>query len=661
MYFYYLTRPLQLRTREQSKYLPAAAKPGAPAATEVYVAAQREVKLIHQAVRRTYPDTPPGDTLRLLAPAMQGLLPGVPPRLGVEEGLATNGKVQADCLAGQLLALRAAQPDRQHFRLLLVNGFGANLGDNLVGLTAFRHVLPVLQAHLPHFSVDVLLGWHGHDELAYQFQGLQGVDTIHTQGLTLAELGRYQALFDTSNLIEAPRYGELPMVDWYLWWMGVDYCAIAPEAKRNMLALRDADRGVIAARLAQIEAGPRILINPSASVPLRSMPGSALHRLVVRILSDWPTAQIVLVQSFDVEHPRVHVLDDVVNTPGRLAALTAAVDALIGVDTYTQHLADATATPAVTICTTMGAELFPYYPLQAVQLLPHAEALAGWGRPKVPDVEWRGMAEDYARAWQDLEPGILLETLRSVMARKAADPEAWAPRFRAVGAAAVVALPQRRREDPLAGVLDEVLADLAAQVLRTGDTVVHLGPGEGVATLGLAQAVGHHGRLIAIEPRRVLHQQLCARLAEAGCGWAEVHFAFPEGEGLALREIQALRTMDEYRPLMFANSRQPEPVVCWPLDTLNLAVCALLVIYSPLALCSVLEGARDTLIRLRPVVLIGVLEQAEFEAFESWLTALDYRVRILLIGPAARPGAAADYGILIAEPAVGLSVMGEPP
>ncbi|MBS0355073.1 MAG: hypothetical protein JSR83_14385 [Proteobacteria bacterium] len=653
MYFYYLTRPLQLRTREQSKYLPAAAKPGAPAATEVYVAAQREVKLIHQAIRQTYPDTPPGDIVRLLAPAMQGLLPGVPPRLGAE-GLIADGKAGADCLTGQLQALRAAQPDRRHFRLLLVNGFGANLGDNLVGLTAFRHVLPVLQAHLPDFSVDVLLGWHSHDELAYQFQGLQGVDTVHTQGLTLAELGRYQALFDTSNLIEAPRYGELPMVDWYLWWMGVDYGGIAPEAKRNMLALRDADRGVVAARLAQIDAGPRILINPKASVPLRSMPEPALHRLVARILSDWPTAQIVLVQSFDVEHPRIHVLDDVVNTPGRLAALTAAVDALIGVDTYTQHLADATATPAVTICTTMGAELFPYYPLHAVQLLPRAEALAGWGRPKVPDAEWPGMAEDYACAWQELEPGILLEALRRVMARKAADPEAWAPRFRSVAAAAAaVALPQRRREDPLAGVLDEVLGDLAAQVLRAGDTVVHLGPGEGVATLGLAQAVGHHGRLIAIEPRRVLHQQLCARLVQAGCGWAEVHLALPEGAGLALREIQSLRTMDEYRPLMFANSRQPEPVVCWPLDTLNLDVCALLVIYSPLALCAVLEGARDTLVRLRPVVLIGVLEQGEFEAFESWLTALDYRVRILLIGPAAQAEQQSRYGLLVAEPVAG--------
>jgi tRNA A58 N-methylase Trm61 len=205
----------------------------------------------------------------------------------------------------------------------------------------------------------------------------------------------------------------------------------------------------------------------------------------------------------------------------------------------------------------------------------------------------------------------------------------------------------------MATLLDETIAKLAAQAVRPGDTVVHLGPGAGEAAVGLARAVGPHGRLVAIEPRRALHQLLCANLARAGLWHAETHLAMPEGEGIVRREINSLRVADESLPLLLSNCMQPEPVVCWALDTLALDACSLLVMSSPLARVPVLQSARATLERLRPVVLVGVVALQHAETFEAFFAALNYRVRALQMSDPSEPAQSAHYGILVAEPMAG--------
>jgi FkbM family methyltransferase len=266
-------------------------------------------------------------------------------------------------------------------------------------------------------------------------------------------------------------------------------------------------------------------------------------------------------------------------------------------------------------------------------------------------------------AWQALEPGAVLAGLQAAMARKAGRPAEWAPRpppgpaapvprTRTVGAGeSAVELPWRQRSDAVAAVLDQTIAKVAAQVLCTGDTVVQLGAGAGQAALGLARRVGHHGRLVAFEPRRELHQQLCANLAAAGIHHADTHPVMPMGEGWAVRDIHRLYAGDEHQPLQLANSTVPEPVVCWPLDALNLPACRLLVVCLPLPLLAVLQGARATLERLRPVALAGVFSRRSSAALESFFVGLGYRVRIVELGDATHPDRPALFGILVAEPA----------
>ena len=664
MRVYYLSRPLALCTSVQSHHLKAATKVAAPTTTEVYIAAQNELKVVRSALESTYPQESIGQLLHVLAPESVSKLPGLPPRLGVQAFADPESEAPPYSLVAQLQTLKAEQPGRQHFRLLLVNGLGTNLGDNLIGLTAFRHVLAVMRQQLPAVSVDVLLGWHPDDRLARLFRDIDGIDMIRTQSLTVAELGRYQALFDTSNLIALPRYGKLPLVDWYLWWMGLDPVSIPAPEKRNTVAIPDLERQLIAAHLPST-VGPCFLLNPRASVPLRSMPEVTIRRLVEILLTTWPEAHIILLGPSPVEHPRIVNLAGLITDVDRLAALVAAVDGLIGVDTYTTHLADAASTPAVTLYSSISPEQYPYYPLDEALVLPNAEQLPAWGKGKVPPEVWAEIADNYEAVWQALDLDLVIAALRRVMAKKAAAPTLFAPRLLPSRSAAPAAacplrvvpgdgcaleVPLRQGEDSMARLLNETVAKVAAQVVRPGDTVAILGAGAGESALGLARSVGRHGRLVAIEPRRALHQLLCANLARAGIWHAETHLVMPEGEGLARRDINGLQMADEYQPLLMANCEQPEPVVCWPFDTLALNACRLLLLCSPLARLPILQGARGTLERLRPVVLIGVLALGNSMVFESFFDGLKYSVRVLLLGNPGKPEQTARYGILIAEP-----------
>lgn len=659
MKVYYLYRPVTLRTARQTRQCKAARERDRPVLSEIHVAAQNELSLLRQALALTYPGEPLESLVSMPGPASLKGIPGLPMQLGMREAHEA-GELREDChpLVDQLRGLRERHPDRRLFRILLINAFGTNLGDNMIGLTAFRQVLPVLRAALPEVAVDVLLGWHKNDSLARQFRGVEGIDRILHQGPTLAGLMGYQGVFDTSGLVGLPRYGRMPMVDWYLWWMGLDPQGIPPHRKGNVVFIPEGDRQEVRGLLSPAS-GPRILINPAASVPLRSMPESATRRLLETLLVVWPEVQVILVQPLSFDHPRVVDLSAAINTTDRLAALMVEVDGLIGVDTYTIHLADGTATPAVTLEVSMPPDLCPYYPLADAVLLPGAEALPAWNRPKVPAERWAGMAEAYEAAWATLDFPDVIDRLRRCMDKKTAAPGVFLPRLLSDGMAQddvaeqeapAWLRPGRCRQDDRADALGQQIVRVAEQVLCAGDTVVYVAPGAGEPALALARCVGPHGRLVAIEPRRHLHQLLCANLVRGGIWHGEIHHALPEGDGIGRREISGLQVQDEYHPLAMGNHAEPESVLCWPLDALALSECRFLVISSPLARVPVLQGARDTLARLRPVVLVGLVSMQEVQAFGACFANLDYRVRAMPI----RPGGADDerHGFLLAEPRV---------
>jgi FkbM family methyltransferase len=63
------------------------------------------------------------------------------------------------------------------------------------------------------------------------------------------------------------------------------------------------------------------------------------------------------------------------------------------------------------------------------------------------------------------------------------------------------------------GEYGELEWQVLAQLVKPGNTVVEIGANTGSHTVSLAKAVGPTGRVIAIEPQRIIHQYLCATVA----------------------------------------------------------------------------------------------------------------------------------------------------
>ncbi len=653
---YIVSRSVTVRSASQVKHIPASASFQTFAVGEVQIGAANEAKLVLEQLKRDWPGVPADSLFKSVPHEALARWPHFPMILGRQ---ATASDEISNVLANQLGALRARHPQRKHFRLLIHNGFGSNLGDTLVGLTAFRSVWQLLKTHLPEVSVDVLVGWLQRDAVAGLLKQCEGLEDMLYQGPTLQSLGRYQGLFDTSGLVTLPRYGTMPAVDWYLWWMGLNPSEIDDIEKRNRITLDPKATSVIAARLDAVGA-PRILLNPMASEPLRRMPLATVRSLAGAVLDADPTAQVVFDQPVPFVHPRVHSLADLITSPDLLAALVAQVDGIITPDTFLQHVADATATPTCTLSTSVPAAFFRYYPFGTTLVLPGAEGLPGWGRTKVSEAQWKFMKSGYNEAWARLDHRLVLSTLaKAQRARALAQPPVMPridlprPPFRRAiagramtGSASLV--PQRQKEDRLATALQRILVEQTDTMLLSGETVVVLGAGAGELAVTLAQRVAPTGRLVAFEPRRLIHQILCANLVLAGCDGVQTYPAMPVGYTLIQSQMQSLAPQDEHVAIDVSNQLVCEPVLSWPLDLLELPQCSLIVLQRPVPFALALKGAFKTVTRLRPTLVAAGVKPEELATCQFILQGLDYRLELLPLGEARDH--IADTSVLVAKP-----------
>lgn len=119
--------------------------------------------------------------------------------------------------------------------------------------------------------------------------------------------------------------------------------------------------------------------------------------------------------------------------------------------------------------------------------------------------------------------------------------------------------------------------ELLAQLIRPGDIVVDVGANIGTHTVFFARAVGEAGMVIAFEPQRLVHQQLCANVALNS--FLNVHTLH-----LAAGEDTGVLAVPEYNPRLPYNvggvplqaQGEGEQVDVVPLDGLNLPHCRLI-------------------------------------------------------------------------------------
>jgi FkbM family methyltransferase len=159
------------------------------------------------------------------------------------------------------------------------------------------------------------------------------------------------------------------------------------------------------------------------------------------------------------------------------------------------------------------------------------------------------------------------------------------------------------RSFELYGEFSEIECGFLARWLRTDDVMIDAGANIGALTLPLARAVGPGGRVIAYEPQRVVFQLLCANVALNELAQVETrHAALGARAGTVRVPSPSPRVAGNFGGTSVGD--QGEPVAMEKIDDLGLAACRLIKADVEGMEAQVLEGARETIARARPLLYV---------------------------------------------------------
>lgn len=536
----------------------------------------------------------------------------MPPRLGRLSVKLLSEKLERheepNTLATQLAVLRDRRPAQNHFRLAVVSAFGTNLGDCLIGMTAMRSVAQMIEAYLPSFTIDFLMGTDTNPTNIDIVSHAPWVGYNMVTSPTLLEFGKYDAYFDFTGLLALPKFSEMVINDWYLWWAGLDPLQVDNQQKRNILNIRYTDWQAVNQLIGRI-AGQKILFNPFASVPLRSMPPKRAAKLLAKLLDVMPDAQFIIDRPLDIASERVHDVSKDVNSAGKFAALCSQMDGVISVDTFALHVADAASVPTVGLFATLEASAYCYYPHLSGVVVPNAKQLPAWGKVKVSNEEWEKWQGDYDKAWSKIRAIDISKSLKPLFENRATVPAHSGLNF--IHGDYTPTLYRRRngRHELVNDQHDQPwlraerrLMEVVETLVNPGTTNILVTPGRSHLPLKMTQKMRHGGELHIFEPRTERAGLIQVDLLENSYGTVvHNHDTLPiEIEKLELPIEEALNATN---PAHWSRNRVRRTLQPVSIDRLELEKCHNILMLQPVNFLQVLQAASATLQRDHPNIV----------------------------------------------------------
>lgn len=539
---------------------------------------------------------------------------------------------ELDTLSAQLAKLRTKKPHKKHFRFAIINGFGANLGDNLVGVSAFRLVAKNIKNTFPSFAVDVLYGPATNPANADLVGYETWVDQVKFKSPSLAEFAQYDAYFDFSGLIGYPKYNEMPVLDWYLWWCGLNPSHYSDEEKSTQGYLRWQEYEEIREKISEIS-GLKVFFNPKASVRLRSIPEKKAIKLAKDILKADPNISLIIDQKIDFQHPRVIDLSKEINSVEKHKALIASVNAIISVDTFALHWASVCLTPSVGLFTSTDPSfIIPYYRFSHGVLKEDFKNLPAYKKPKVPDEEWKKIKILYEKAWKSISSQEIIDAMKLVVESKKTSTSA----LRKLNLI-------NKREDKKCllnkdhtfypkyqiseydfRIKQERLNTILVQLLKPGMYCILAGCNEPETAVQAAKKIQNFGQLTIFEPREVLMQCNMASLVSQGLMNVRYISKMPLGVDGKSIFIPKLDVWSESKMGYWGNSLNKIPIETTSLDELGVSFCHVLVIQVPMPIVKVLEEGCNFLRLHRPILIINKISQEEISLISYLNTQMEY-------------------------------------
>lgn len=568
-------------------------------------------------------DTPPSDMPQFMTNVQESQLlawSGTPPRLGrvssrlVQPTGLFRHPDEGDVLSMQLAALKARHPTKKHFRLAVVNAFGTNLGDTILGMTALRHIAGYLKQHLDSFVIDLLLGANagvanfdiaGHDDW---------VGDQYLLGPTLSEFSRYDAYFDFTGLIALPRITEMAISDWYLWWSGLDPATVPSADKRNILYHQWPVWQEVSRALQGIK-GRKIFFNPKASVPLRTFADEHVPKFLKRLLKLAPDTTIIVDREIKLDHPRLVNLSKEINSAAKFGALVAHMDGMISVDSFALHAADCASVPSVGLFASIDPYAYPYYPHHQGVLIPDGETLPAYKKFKTnTDEEWAAIKDVYAESWGRLDAQVVWNILQEKMSGRAGVPPHngtrmvygahQRPRYKQTGQGRTL---PHENTPPLWQQAQRRMLEISKLLLRARSQAIMVTPGQSEFPVAIAQRMEREGRLHIFEPREARRHLIAMDLLDRAATGINIqyHDTFPakiEQAGFPFEDV-----LSETNPAVWGNLHKKKSIKPQSIDAMQLDVLSCIIMSMPAPWKLTLESAMETIERLKPAILIGPL------------------------------------------------------
>lgn len=155
------------------------------------------------------------------------------------------------------------------------------------------------------------------------------------------------------------------------------------------------------------------------------------------------------------------------------------------------------------------------------------------------------------------------------------------------------------------GEFSEGEVALFRQLLHPGDLVVEAGANFGAHTVAMAKMVGDRGVIIAFEPQRLVFQAMVANVAfNSLANVITVQAGLGAYQGTIKVPVLDPSKGHNFGGFSIGGHDTGEEVPVRTIDSLNLNRCRLIKVDAEGMECEVLEGARNTITRLRPVLYV---------------------------------------------------------
>jgi FkbM family methyltransferase len=176
------------------------------------------------------------------------------------------------------------------------------------------------------------------------------------------------------------------------------------------------------------------------------------------------------------------------------------------------------------------------------------------------------------------------------------------------------------------GEMGELEARALCSLVAPGEVAIEVGANIGTNAVPLAKRLGPQGRLLAFEPQRQVHQMLCANIALNGLSNVMTFWAAAGAQpGAITVPVLDYDSKGNFGGVSLGAHEKGERVQVVTIDGLRLNACRLIKIDVEGMELDVLQGADDTIKRLRPRLYMENDRREKSAALITHVTGLGYR------------------------------------